>query len=221
MNSWRSWCRCARPVAGRGVTRSRVAAAVAAVTMCSVLFSIPTSASAQPTTTTTPVAGSSTPTTTTVAGGSSTTTTAPARQHVLNQPNLNALSPHIEMLSGSGVNYQYSSGAGSPSVGPGVPTFMSSPGGPYIYDSHGRVVILHGVNVVYKHAPYIAYPDPGQAVELRQLRRVAHAERWGSTWCGSASSGRRSNRGRGGRTNRTFARPARPAIPTSSTRRSH
>ena len=82
---------------------------------------------------------------------------------MLNQPNLNALSPHIEMLSGSGVNYQYSSGAGSPSVGPGVPTFMTSPGGPYIYDSHGRVVILHGVNVVYKHAPYIAYPDAGTA----------------------------------------------------------
>ena len=28
------------------------------------------------------------------------------------------------------------------------------------------MVILHGVNVVYKHAPYIAYPDPG-TVELR------------------------------------------------------
>jgi endoglycosylceramidase len=82
---------------------------------------------------------------------------------VLNQPNLNALSPHIQMLSGAGVQYQYSSGAGSPGVGSGVPTFMSSPGGPYIYDSHGRVVILHGVNVVYKHAPYMAYPDAGKA----------------------------------------------------------
>jgi endoglycosylceramidase len=90
-----------------------------------------------------------------------TTTTTPTRQHVLNQPNLNALSPHIEMLSGPGVKYQSSSGPGSPSVGPGVPAFMSSPGGPYIYDSRGRVVILHGVNVVYKHAPYIAYPDAG------------------------------------------------------------
>jgi endoglycosylceramidase len=148
---------------GGGVTRSRVAAAATAVAMCSVLFSLPTSvASAQPTTTTTTLVGSST-TTTTAAGGSTTTTTAPGRQHVLNQPNLNALSPHIEMLSGSGVTYQYSSGAGSPSVGPGVPTFMSSPGGPYIYDSHGRVVILHGVNVVYKHPPYIAYPDAGEA----------------------------------------------------------
>ncbi len=144
------------------MTRSRVAAAVAAVAMCSVLFSQSSVASAQPTPTTTPTTVAGLSTTTTVAGGSTTTTT-PARQHVLNQPNLNALSPHIEILSGSGVNYQYSSGAGSPSVGPGVPTFMASPGGPYIYDSHGRVVILHGVNVVYKHAPYIAYPDAGEA----------------------------------------------------------
>jgi endoglycosylceramidase len=81
---------------------------------------------------------------------------------VLNQPDLNALSPHIEMLSGAGVQYQHSSGPSSPGVGPGVPTFMSSPGGPYIYDSNGRVVLFHGVNVVYKHAPYIAYPDAGE-----------------------------------------------------------
>jgi endoglycosylceramidase len=125
--------------------------------VCSVLLSLSTSAAfAQPTTTTTT-------TTSTVAGGSTTTSTTPVRHHVLNQPSLNALSPHIEMLTGSGVNYQHSSGASAPSVGPGVPTFMSSPGGPYIYDSHGRVVMLHGVNVVYKHAPYIAYPDAGQA----------------------------------------------------------
>lgn len=91
-----------------------------------------------------------------------TTTTTPVRQHVLNQPNLNALSPHIETLSGPGVNYQYSSGVGPATIGPGVPAFMSSPGGSYIYDSHGRVVTFHGVNVVYKHAPYIAYPDPGK-----------------------------------------------------------
>jgi endoglycosylceramidase len=89
-----------------------------------------------------------------------TTTTVP--QHVVNQPNINALSPHIEMLSGPGVHYQHSAGASAPGAGPGVPTFMSSPGGSYIYDAHGRAVILHGVNVVYKHAPYIAYPDPGQ-----------------------------------------------------------
>jgi endoglycosylceramidase len=103
------------------------------------------------------------PTTTTTGPAESTTTSTTAPTHVLNQPNLNALSPHIEMLSGPGVQYQSSSGPSSPGVGPGVPTFMSSPGGPYIYDAHGRVVILHGVNVVYKHAPYVAYRDSGKA----------------------------------------------------------
>ena len=43
-----------------------------------------------------------------------------------------------------------------------MPSFLSSPGGPYLYDANGRVVLLHGMNVVYKHAPYIAYPDPGK-----------------------------------------------------------
>ncbi len=136
----------------RGLVTTMMAAGMAWISL------LVAPAGAQPSTATT---ASTTPTS--VPGGSTTTTTtAPAgRQHVLNQPNLNALSPHIEMLSGPGVSYQYSSGPGSPTVGPGVPAFMTSPGGPYIYDSHGRVVILHGVNVVYKHAPYIAYPDAG------------------------------------------------------------
>ncbi|HXW32285.1 MAG TPA: hypothetical protein VEJ21_04265, partial [Acidimicrobiales bacterium] len=39
---------------------------------------------------------------------------------------------------------------------------LSAPGGPYLYDSHGRVVFLHGVNAVYKLPPYELYPDPGK-----------------------------------------------------------
>ena len=100
--------------------RSRVArprfvgAVAAAVALCSGFAVVTGSAAlAQPTTTTT-VAGS---TTTTGLGSPTTTTSVP--QHVINQPNLNALSPHIEMLSGAGVQYQYSSGASSPGVGPG------------------------------------------------------------------------------------------------------
>ncbi len=89
-----------------------------------------------------------------------TTTTTP--QHVVNQPNLNALSPHIDALSGTGVEYQFSSGVSSQKTVAGVPSFMTSPGGPYMYDADNRVVLLHGTNVVYKHAPYIAYPDPGE-----------------------------------------------------------
>ena len=49
---------------------------------------------------------------------------------------------------------------------PGVPSFLTSPGGPYLYDANNRVVLLHGVNVVYKHPPYIAYPDPGKPWDL-------------------------------------------------------
>jgi endoglycosylceramidase len=46
--------------------------------------------------------------------------------------------------------------------GPPVSGPLHSPGGPYLMDSSGRVVFLHGVNVVYKHAPYEVYPDPGK-----------------------------------------------------------
>jgi endoglycosylceramidase len=91
-----------------------------------------------------------------------TTTTVAGPQHVANQPNINALTPHIVALQGSGVQYQASSGVTGLGATPNVPSFLSSPGGPYLYDSQGRVVLMHGVNVVYKHAPYIAYPDPGE-----------------------------------------------------------
>jgi endoglycosylceramidase len=80
----------------------------------------------------------------------------------VNQPNLNALTPHVNALTGSGVQYQHSSGQGTQGSVPGVPSFMRTPGGPYIYDKQNRIVLLHGVNVVYKHPPFIAYPDPGQ-----------------------------------------------------------
>lgn len=106
-----------------------------------------------------------------------TTTTTTVLQHVVNQPNLNALVPHIDFLRGPGVQYQQSSGVASGAGAPGVPSFLSAPGGPYLYDRHNRVVLFHGVNIVYKHAPYVAYPDPGHpwdfdahdAEELRDL----------------------------------------------------
>ena len=60
------------------------------------------------------------------------------------------------------MQYQASSGVSGLGTTPNVPSFLSSPGGPYLYDSQGRIVLMHGVNVVYKHAPYIAYPDPGE-----------------------------------------------------------
>jgi len=39
---------------------------------------------------------------------------------------------------------------------------LSSPQGGFLYDQYGRVVILHGVNAVYKHPPYELFADPGK-----------------------------------------------------------
>lgn len=39
---------------------------------------------------------------------------------------------------------------------------IGAPGGPYLRDSNGSVVILHGVNAVYKHPPFELYPAPGK-----------------------------------------------------------
>lgn len=44
--------------------------------------------------------------------------------------------------------------AASPSSPDRLSGFLSAPGGPFIRDRYGRVVILHGVNAVYKLAPY-------------------------------------------------------------------
>ena len=126
-----------------------------------------TTAKPPTTTMTTPPAASATTTTSNVPAPispspSTTTTTTATPQHVVNQPNINALTPHIVPLRGAGVQYQASSGVSGVGTTPNVPSFLSSPGGPYLYDSQGRVVLMHGVNVVYKHAPYIAYPDPGE-----------------------------------------------------------
>ncbi len=40
---------------------------------------------------------------------------------------------------------------------------LHSTGGPFLTDRTGRIVILHGVNAVYKFPPYELYPDPGKA----------------------------------------------------------
>jgi endoglycosylceramidase len=39
---------------------------------------------------------------------------------------------------------------------------ISATGGPFLRDKSGRVVFLHGVNAVYKYAPYELYPAPGK-----------------------------------------------------------
>ena len=88
----------------RTIYARRIVLAGVAVVVCGLfLAELGTAgAGAAPTTTTTPPAPSS-------VGVSTTTTTAP--QHVVNQPNLNALTPHVVPLHGSGVQYQFSSRA--------------------------------------------------------------------------------------------------------------
>ena len=79
-------------------------------------------------------------------------------------------------------------GVFTPGNGPNVPSYLSSPGGPYLYDANGRVILLHGVNVVYKHAPYIAYPDPGEpwnfdATDAAKMQRLGfNVVRLGIEW---------------------------------------
>ncbi len=50
--------------------------------------------------------------------------------------------------------------AGVAACGPVGP--IASTGGAFLKDSYGRDLILHGVDAVYKHAPYELYVDPGK-----------------------------------------------------------
>jgi endoglycosylceramidase len=67
---------------------------------------------------------------------------------------------------------------------------LRAPGGPYLLDSHGRVVFLHGVNVVYKHPPYVVYPAPGKPwnfgpKDASLMARLGfNVVRLGMTWSG-------------------------------------
>jgi endoglycosylceramidase len=76
--------------------------------------------------------------------------------------------------------------AGSPPVS----GLISSPGGPFLYDSKGRVVFFHGVNAVYKLPPYELFPDPGKpwnmsAADASLMSRLGfNVVRLGMTWRG-------------------------------------
>jgi endoglycosylceramidase len=73
-------------------------------------------------------------------------------------------------------------------TGPVAP--ISSPGGPYLFDRYGRVVLLHGVNAVYKRPPYELYPAPGEpwsftAADAARIARLGfNVVRLGITWAG-------------------------------------
>jgi len=80
----------------------------------------------------------------------------------------------------------------APTVGgdPAVVGPLAAGGGPFLRDAMGRVVILHGVNVVYKHAPFEVFPDPGRpwnfdAHDASLLARLGfNLVRLGMTWRG-------------------------------------
>ncbi len=80
--------------------------------------------------------------------------------------------------------------AASVSGSPAIDAPLSSPGGPYLYDREGRVVFLHGVDAVYKHAPFELYPDPGKpwnfsAADASLMARLGfNVVRLGMTWSG-------------------------------------
>ena len=72
----------------------------------------------------------------------------------------------------------------------GVSGRIFAPGGPYLYDSQGRVVFFHGVDAVYKYAPYELYPDPKKpwnfsAADASLMARLGfNVVRLGMTWSG-------------------------------------
>ena len=81
----------------------------------------------------------------------------------------------------------------SPIIGPGavaVSGKIGARGGPYLYDSLGRVVFFHGVDAVYKYAPYELYPDKGKPWNLSvadaslMARMGFNVVRLGMTWSG-------------------------------------
>ncbi len=103
-----------------------------------------------------------------------------------------------------------STGRWSPDIGPGAP--IAAPGGPYLRDRYGRVVMLHGVNAVEKRAPYELYPDPGKPWDFSSADAAAIAHlgfdvvRLGILWQGLEP-------GRGGPNQPAICTPGRPGDP--------
>ena len=77
---------------------------------------------------------------------------------------------------------------------PFVHGLLSSPQGGFIYDQYGRVVILHGVNAVYKRPPYELYVDPGKPWDFTPPRMRRPWPVWASTSSAGHHLGRASSR---------------------------
>ena len=105
---------------------------------------------------------------------------------------------HLAALAASPGTGSASAGTALPTLGsaivtPGAATVsgpIQAPGGPYLYDRHGRVVFFHGVNAVYKYPPFELYPDPGKpwnfsAADASLMERLGlNVVRLGMTWSG-------------------------------------
>lgn len=80
----------------------------------------------------------------------------------------------------------------APTLGgqPPVSGPLRAPGGAYLMDGAGRVILLHGVDAVYKHPPYVLYPDPGKpwnlgAADASLMARLGfNVVRLGILWAG-------------------------------------
>ena len=81
----------------------------------------------------------------------------------------------------------------SPIVAPGpaaVSGRITAPGGPYLFDREGRVVFFHGVDAVYKYAPFELFPAPGKpwnfsTADASLMARLGfNVVRLGMTWSG-------------------------------------
>jgi endoglycosylceramidase len=92
---------------------------------------------------------------------------------------------------------------------------IRSPGGPFLYDQQGRVVIFHGVNAVYKLPPYELYPAPGKPwnFSVADASLIAalgfNVVRLGMTWSGLEPGTASSN-------NPSICRPGAPGDPHQS-----
>ena len=115
---------------------------------------------------------------------------------------LRLMLPLLFVMSASASCSSASSGGTLPSLGspiqlPSSPSAtsslqgpISSPGGPFLYDQLGRIVLFHGVNAVYKRPPYELYPAPGKpwsftAADASLMSRLGfNVVRLGMTWRG-------------------------------------
>jgi endoglycosylceramidase len=103
---------------------------------------------------------------------------------------LPASGPASAVVDGLPTLHSPSFSGASVSGAPAITGPARSPGGPFLYDSQGRVIFLHGVDAVYKRRPFELYADPGKpwnfsAADASLMARLGFdVVRLGMTWSG-------------------------------------